>query len=121
MNEVTTNNTNNTSVETPVIDTITAVAPVAEAVKRGKGRPRKYDYPAKLTCIATGRVVKTNPTQFKKMLEASKLDQATFISQYKCRSARKQERIASETKAVAVAPIATATSGDTTDSTTVEG
>jgi hypothetical protein len=84
----------------------TVVAVDTAVVKRGRGRPRKYDYPSELTCVATGRVVKTNPSQFQKMLAASGVDVATFIKGYKCRSARKAEKIA--LKSAASAPAATA-------------
>jgi hypothetical protein len=68
----------------------------------GRGRPRKYDYPAQLTCSVTGKIVKTNPSQFKKQLEASGKDMATFIKTYVCRSARKG--VASKVEGVATAP-----------------
>jgi len=67
---------------------------VTSAGKNGRGRPRKYDYPASLTCSVTGKVVKTNPTQMKKMLEKSGKDMATFVKSYVCRSARKQVKAA---------------------------
>jgi hypothetical protein len=47
-----------------------------EVVKSNRGRPRKYQYPAQLTCSVTGKVVKTNPTQFANMLKASGKDMA---------------------------------------------
>jgi hypothetical protein len=58
-------------------------------VKRGRGRPKKHkDIPTTLTCSITGMVVKTTPTQFKKQLERSGLDLATFMKTYVCRAAK---------------------------------
>lgn len=99
------------------VETVTASETI---VKRGKGRPRKYNYPSQLTCVATGRVVKTNPFQFAKMLEETGMDQATFISQYKCRSARKQERLANKAQAKANAIAASAPLASRTESVTSE-
>jgi hypothetical protein len=62
---------------------------MTEVLKNKRGRPRKYPYPAQLTCTVSGRVVKTNPTQMKAMLEKSGKDLDTFIAEYVCRSARK--------------------------------
>lgn len=64
-------------------------APANEAV-RGRGRPRKYPYPAQLICSVTGVAVKTNPTQMAKQLKDSGLDLETFVKTYVCRSARRQ-------------------------------
>lgn len=104
-------------------DTVAAVETVTASetiVKRGKGRPRKYNYPSQLTCVATGRVVKTNPFQFAKMLQETGMDQETFISQYKCRSARKQERIAKKANDKANAIAASAPIASRTESVTSE-
>lgn len=73
-----------------------AVTPAAEGVKRGRGRPRIYDFPSVLTCSVTGKTVKTNPTQMKKMIEKSGLDLETFLKTYKSRAARKAERAAAK-------------------------
>ena len=75
---------------------------VTAVVKNGRGRPRKYEYPSKLKCTVTGRIVKTNPTQMKKQLEKSGKDLATFIATYVCRSARKLQE--TEGTPVASAP-----------------
>jgi len=61
--------------------------------KSGRGRPRKYEFPAQLTCTVTGKVVKTNPTQFARQLEASGKDMATFIKTYISRAGRKQVKV----------------------------
>ena len=63
---------------------------MTEVKKNPRGRPRKYPYPAQLTCTVTGKVVKTNPTQMKAMVEKSGKDLETFIAEYVCRSARKK-------------------------------
>ena len=63
-----------------------------------RGRPRKYPYPAQLVCSVTGKVVKTNPTQFKTQLDKSGKDMETFIKTYVCRSARKEAKIKESTK-----------------------
>ena len=63
---------------------------MTEVTKNRRGRPRKYPYPAQLTCTVTGKIVKTNPTQMKAMLEKSGKDLETFIAEYVCRSARKK-------------------------------
>jgi hypothetical protein len=57
-----------------------------------RGRPRKYPYPSTLTCTVTGKVVKTNPTQFKKQLEQSGKTMEEYVATYVCRSARKQAK-----------------------------
>ena len=69
-----------------------------EIEKLGRGRPRKYTFPAQLTCLVTGRIVKTNPTQFKTMLEASGKDMTTFMKTYVCRAGRKQVKVEAKAK-----------------------
>jgi hypothetical protein len=69
-----------------------------EIEKLGRGRPRKYVFPAQLACSVTGKIVKTNPTQFQAMLNASGKDMATFMKTYVCRAGRKQVKIEAKAK-----------------------
>lgn len=69
-----------------------------EVKKNGRGRPRKYEFPAQLTCTVTGKVVKTNPTQFARQLQASGKDMATFIKTYVSRAGRKQVKVEAKAK-----------------------
>ena len=62
---------------------------VAAEVKK-RGRKRIYNYPSELKCSVTGKVVKTNPIQFKKALDASGLTQVQFIATYVSREGRRK-------------------------------
>lgn len=62
-----------------------------------RGRPRKYPYPATLICSKSGKIVKTNPTQFQAQLNKSGLTQDEFIKNYICRSVRKQLKVVNNT------------------------
>lgn len=88
-----------------------------EIERLGRGRPRKYVFPAQLTCTVTGKIVKTNPTQFQAMLSASGKDMATFMKTYVCRAGRKQVKIEAKVKKsgvdVNVAPASTEPVADT--------
>jgi len=58
--------------------------------KRGRGRPKKFlDVPSYLVCSVTGVKVKTTIPQYRKQLEKSGLDSATFQSTYVSRAGRR--------------------------------
>ena len=69
-----------------------------ETSQVGRGRPRKYPYPAKLVCTVTGKVVLTNPTQMKSQLEKSGKTLEEYIKTYVCRSERKQMKTGKRVK-----------------------
>lgn len=62
----------------------------ASAVKRGPGRPRKYDYPSELTCSVTGGKVKTNPVQIQKLLAKTGKTLAELVSTYVSRAGKQK-------------------------------
>ncbi len=58
------------------------------SVVRGRGRPRKYDYPKELKCTVTGKMVKTNPIQFERSLKDSGKTMEEYVSSYISREGR---------------------------------
>lgn len=84
-----------------------------------RGRPRIHPYPSELTCSITGVKVKTNPIQFKKLMEKSGKTVNEIVATYVSRAGKKQLALAQKV-AEAPAPVTSVAVESTPAATAVE-